>query len=164
MKQTLKALLVLAALGHCAAAQASPPQAFTEHSLAQIERQRSGEDFLLVLWSVHCAPCFAELALLAEALQADPNLPIELVSTDAPDMRADVEATLERYGLGTHANWQFAENMPEKLRFHIDPGWYGELPRSYFYDAARQRSGHSGALTREQLQDWLGTRAILKAE
>jgi len=54
--------------------------------------------------------------------------------------------------------------MPDKLRFYIDPGWYGELPRSYFYDAAQQRSGHSGALTRAQLQDWLGTRAVLGAE
>jgi len=164
MKRTLKALVLLAALGNCTVALAAPLLDFTEHSLQQIERQRNGEDFLLVLWSVHCAPCFAELALLAEALRTDPALPIELVSTDAPDMRADVEATLERYGLSAHASWQFAENMPDKLRFHIDPGWYGELPRSYFYDAAQLRSGHSGALTREQLQDWLGARVQLGAK
>lgn len=159
MKHSLKVLALGAMLASAAQAQAELPlQDFSAQSLAHIEAERDGEAFLLVLWSVHCAPCFAELEQLGKLLRADPALPVELVSTDAPALRRDVEATLERYGLDTHASWQFAEEMPEKLRFHIDPAWYGELPRSYFYDSSRQRRSYSGALTHEQLQDWQRTR------
>ena len=45
---------------------------------------------------------------------------------------------------------------PEKLRYVIDQDWYGELPRSYYYDADHQRSSHSGTLSQQQLSAWLG--------
>src|SRR5690606_18241478 len=139
------------------------PKPFMAQSLKAIEAEHEGEAFLLVLWSVTCAPCFAELAMLSEALAVDPQLPIVLVATDPPAMRDEVEAVLADYDLLPYAGWQFAEAMPEKLRFHIDPDWYGELPRSYVYDAAHRRRGHSGALSAEQLQHWLQTRELLQA-
>lgn len=140
------------------------PKPFMAQSLKAIEAAHAGEAFLLVLWSVTCAPCFAELALLSQALAADPQLPIVLVATDPPAMRDEVEAVLADYNLLPYAGWQFAEAMAEKLRFHIDPDWYGELPRSYVYDAAHQRQGHSGALSAEQLQHWLQTRELLQLD
>ena len=38
------------------------------------------------------------------------------------------------YGLGKVEQWVFADPMPERLRFEIDRRWYGELPRTHFYD------------------------------
>lgn len=65
-------------------------------------------------------------------------------------------AVLEDYGLGDYGlSWQFAGNFPEKLRHAVDPGWFGELPRSYFHDGAVESRGLSGRLTREQVVQWL---------
>jgi hypothetical protein len=36
--------------------------------------------------------------------------------------------------------------------FEIDPKWYGELPRTYFLDAAHQRTGVSGVLSKEDYE------------
>lgn len=138
-------------------------QPFKADSLPLIEARYQGEPFLLVLWSVTCAPCIAELALVAEALRADPQLPVVLVSADPPALQAETEAVLADHGLLQHAGWQFAD-MPEKLRFHIDPDWFGELPRSYFHDGAGQRVAHSGALTREQLAQWFGMERVAAAK
>ena len=49
----------------------------------------------------------------------------------------------------------FAEAVPERLRYAIDPAWGGELPRSYLFDAAHRRQAHSGLLDEAQLKDWL---------
>lgn len=132
-------------------------QPFTAESLAKIEAQHAGQPFVLVLWSMHCAPCFAELEMLGTELRRQPDLPVVLVSTDEASMRADVLELLADYGLEKVPTWQFAEDIPEKLRFVIDQNWYGELPRSYYYDENHQRSGHSGTLSQKQLSTWLGT-------
>lgn len=134
---------------------AAEPQAFTTATLAELRRQHQGEAFLLVLWSVHCAPCFAELAMLGKELASNPGLPLVLVSTDTDAAPAGLLMVLEDYGLQDLPSWQFSEDFPEKLRYAIDPGWYGELPRSYFYDATHARSSHSGQLSSEMLLAWL---------
>ncbi|MGE4630656.1 MAG: hypothetical protein AAEC86_09460 [Pseudohongiellaceae bacterium] len=50
----------------------------------------------------------------------------------------------------------FADNFAERLRFSIDPNWYGELPRSYFFDAKHNMSSHSGIMTKALLPGWFG--------
>jgi thiol-disulfide isomerase/thioredoxin len=132
-------------------------QSFTAESLTQIEAQHEGQPFVLVLWSMHCAPCFAELEMLGTELRRQPDLPVVLVSTDEVSMREEVIELLADYGLENVPTWQFSEDIPEKLRFVIDQDWYGELPRSYYYDADHQRSSHSGTLSQEQLATWLDT-------
>lgn len=134
----------------------SLPQIFTTTTLAAIQQQHHKEPFLLVLWSVHCAPCFAELAMLGKELRAKPDLPLVLVSTDTHASPADMQIILEDYGLQNVQAWQFSAEFPEQLRYGIDPGWYGELPRSYFYAAAHSRQSHSGQLSREMLLSWFG--------
>ncbi len=50
-------------------------------------------------------------------------------------------------------NWIFAEANPQKLRYEIDPQWYGEVPRTYFLDKNHQRVGISGSVSRETLEN-----------
>lgn len=134
-------------------------QPFTATSLAQVQHQFQGRPFILVLWSLHCAPCFAELAMLGRELISQPDLPLVLVSADAHATQEDVQMLLEDYGLQNLPSWQFAGDFPEALRYHIDPDWYGELPRSYFYNAAHERRSHSGQLSRAMLAQWLTTKS-----
>lgn len=82
-------------------------------------------------------------------------MPLAVVSTDTPEAAADIQAALQRFGLDKFDTWVFADAVPERLRYAIDPAWRGELPRSYLFDAAHRREAHSGMLGEAQIKAWL---------
>lgn len=129
---------------------------FVADTFAQLKAERQGQGFLLALWSVDCPPCMAELNMLGELLEEHPDLPLVLVSTDQIRQREDAEDFLIEYGLTDIQSWMFADPFAERLRFTIDPQWFGELPRSYYFDAQHQPETHSGILTESQARAWLG--------
>lgn len=128
---------------------------FYSGSLAQVLTARAGQPFLLVLWSVTCAPCRQEFEMLADLRKAYPKMPLVLIATDDIADRKIAGQIIARYGLGDVESWIFADSNAAKLRYEIDPGWYGEMPRAYFYDAAHAREAVSGSLQREQVESWL---------
>ena len=132
---------------------------FTAQSFAQIKAERAGQPFVLALWSVDCPPCMVELDLLGRLRDQYPELPLVLVSTDDIAIQADAEDFLKDYGLDDMTSWMFADDYAEPLRFSIDPQWFGELPRSYHFDAEHQFQAHSGIMTEAQLRSWLGLQA-----
>lgn len=149
----LAALLLF--LGLPLTLRAEPLQPFLVGSLPSIESAHAQQPFLLVLWSVDCPPCFGELKMLAELRRERDDLRLVLLSADPPPARQEALELLEDYGLLEVESWQFGEAFPERLRHAVDPGWYGELPRSYFYRPGQPRSAHSGMLRREQVERWL---------
>lgn len=128
---------------------------FQKDSLTQIMARHEGRSFLLLLWSLDCPPCLKELAQLGTLNQRLSTQGVVLVSTDGPSNRIAVERTLHEFGLARLDNWIFAEDFAERLRYHIDPNWFGELPRAYFYTADHQRIAKSGVLPPELLRRWL---------
>jgi len=130
-------------------------KAFTSESLDDIVSARAEQDFLIVLWSIECPPCMQELALLQELKSQISGKKLVLISTDGPEYSESIQDVLREFQLGSMDNWIFADALPERLRYKIDPSWYGELPRAYYYDDAHQRSAHSGMLTKAKLQQWL---------
>lgn len=136
------------------AAFAAVPHLFFPSSLEQIRAQHAGP-FLLVLWSLDCPACRRELKLLGETLKTTPKLDLVLVATDDQARAEEAESLLARYGLGNAESWIFSSADTARLRYAIDPGWYGELPRAYFYFPDGQRVGHSGPLGPEQIEAWL---------
>jgi hypothetical protein len=84
-----------------------------------------------------------------------------LISTDSPDDRQTAKRLLDRFELHSFDNWIFGDNFPERLRYHVDPGWFGESPRSYFYATDHQRTPHSGILSRKFLETWLQTQPVV---
>ncbi len=134
---------------------------FTSDSLKQIEEKYTGNHFLLVLWEVSCLPCHEEMELLGKMLESYPELNVVMVGTDHIDNDEELSKLLAQHKLAGIDSWLFAENNIEKLRYSIDPEWYGELPRNYFYDVDSSRLGHSGKLTEEILLEWLGLHNIL---
>jgi len=131
-------------------------RAFTAQSFAQIKADRAGQPFVLALWSVDCPPCMVELELLGRLRDQYPDLPLVLVSTDDIALQADAEDFLKDYGLDDMTSWMFADDYAAPLRYSIDPQWFGELPRSYHFDAQHQFEAHSGIMTEAQLRSWLG--------
>ena len=55
----------------------------------------------------------------------------------------------------SQSNRANAEADEDKLRYSIDPTWYGELPRTYFYDADHQITPLSGKISNSFLDTWL---------
>lgn len=128
---------------------------FGRDSLDAVREQYNGEPFILALWSLTCAPCYEELAFLAQLKRRQPALNIVLVATDDyrdPGQRRRLERTLEEYALGDLDNRAFAGEA-RRIRYAIDPQWYGELPRSYFYDAGHQRRAVSGLLDDSRIRE-----------
>ncbi len=142
------------ALGAGAAA-AGELRPFTADSLPAIQQQFAGRPYILTLWSLTCHHCVRELQALGRLARADRNLPLVIVSTDSPAEAREIQAALKRFGLERFDTWVFADAVPERLRYAIDPAWRGELPRSYLFDAAHRREAHSGLMNEARLRDWL---------
>jgi hypothetical protein len=132
---------------------------FDAASLDAIRSAHAGKPFVLALWSVYCEPCREEMALWKVIRRKYPHVPVVLVSTDAPAERALVEKFLARNNPGRVESWAFADDFSERVRFAIDRGWRGELPRTYFFDSSHQAIARSGALDRAWVEDWLSRQA-----
>jgi len=81
--------------------------------------------------------------------QQRPELKIVMLATDNLSASEQIQQILKLHQLAELENWVFADENAQKLRFEIDPRWYGELPRTYFFDAAHQRTGVSGVLSEQ---------------
>jgi hypothetical protein len=128
---------------------------FQTDSLDQIEKQYSGEPFILVMWEINCFPCHEELETLGMLKKLHPDMNLVLVGTDNINKQEDIDVILSKHGLTEVDSWLFADPNIERLRYSIDPEWFGELPRNYFYDADSSRIGISGKLTEDILLEWL---------
>ncbi|WP_324780716.1 thioredoxin domain-containing protein [Thiobacillus sedimenti] len=149
-------LAIMAALACSGVARAGEPAPFTADSLERIEARYAGRPFILSLWSVNeCSYCIAELTLFGKFARTHRGLPLVLVAADSPAYVPAMRQTLERLGLAGVDAWVFDDPIPERLRHAIDPAWYGELPRTYLYDARHRRQAVVGELGERRLRAWL---------
>ena len=146
-------VLMLTVSGMAIAAHDVRP--FVPGSLAQILAAREDRPFILVFWSLECQYCPTELKMLGALKQRYPKLDVVLVATDTPNDTPQLAARAKSYGMGKVEQWVFAEDMPERLRFEIDRRWYGELPRTQFYDRAHRREVKTGLVNQKYVEDWI---------
>jgi thiol-disulfide isomerase/thioredoxin len=135
-------------------AQASSPvslQSFDIGSFEQIVVDKNKQDHLVILWSFDCPPCITELEKISELHQQFPDYQLTLINTDAVDEQVRVKKILQQFNLAGLDNWGFANSDEEKLRYDIDPRWYGDLPRSYFFPLQGKIKRLRGALTSAEL-------------
>lgn len=145
------AILLLAAAPLTAQAEVRP---FQVTSLKQIEAARPGKAFILSFWSASCTHCPAELRSLGELSRRHPGLEVVLVAADSPAEIPELARLAADYGLARQPQWVFADAQPERLRHAIDRRWFGELPRTYFYDRQHRREGRSGVIPAADLERW----------
>lgn len=138
-------------------------RSFTSGSLEQILASREGRPFMLALWSLDCQYCPTELKMFGELKRIHPELDVVLIATDTITDIPQLVARAEGYGLGKMEQWVFAEDMPERLRLEIDPRWYGEVPRTYFYDEKHQRQVRTGIVSSQFVEEWLARNAAAKS-
>ncbi len=129
-------------------------------SLEQVLGARQGKPFILVFWSLDCQYCPTELKMLSELKRSHPALDIVLIATDSVSDAPQLISRAESYGMSKIEQWVFAEEMPERLRFEIDRRWYGEVPRTYFYDQKHQREAKTGLINKKFFEEWLARNAV----
>jgi thiol-disulfide isomerase/thioredoxin len=126
-------------------------QSFDVGSFEQIVVDKNKQDHLVILWSFDCPPCITELEKISELHQQFPDYELTLINTDAVDEQVRVKKILQQFNLAGLDNWGFANSDEEKLRYDIDPRWYGDLPRSYFFPLQGKIKRLRGALTSAEL-------------
>lgn len=158
----LAGLMLWLLTGMAVAAQAATP--LQRGSYQKIIKAHTGQPFIVAMWSVSCMHCGADLEIFAKLLKRYPQFRLVLISTDTPEQDAEIASRLNQYGLGSGAakkldgrlqSWVFGDSYSERLRFEIDPQWYGELPRTYFIDATGKARGVSGVLDEAETEAWV---------
>jgi thiol-disulfide isomerase/thioredoxin len=125
------------------------PSAFTSGSYQQILAANANQPFMLVVWSINCPSCLKDMELLSNIHKNRPDLKMIMLAADEPGSTEQIQQILAKNQLTDIENWAYADDNTQKLQFEIDPKWYGELPRTYFFDKAHQRTGVSGVLSKE---------------
>ena len=148
----LNLLWVLLAAFSLTANGQSALKPFTSGSYQQLLANNANKPFMLVVWSVDCSSCLKEMALLSDIHKSNPNIKMIMLAADELSVNEKIEQILKQHQLDGIENWVFADENSQKLRFEIDPKWYGELPRTYFFDSAHQRTGKSGVMSKEDYQ------------
>lgn len=146
------AVAMLLSLQSVAAQELKP---FVRGSQQEIVAARAGKPFIVAFWSVNCTYCGAELAMFGKLLKKYPALDLVLVSTDAPADGKEIAAVLEKHALGRAEAWVFADSHADRLRFEVDPEWYGELPRTYLHGVHKEVRAISGKLEQPDVERWL---------
>lgn len=147
---------MFAVLVFATSVRAGETAAFTTDSLTKIKAQYAGRPFILNLWSVNdCSYCLAELVLMGKYVKMQKRPFLVLVETNSPDQISAIQKTLGPLGLSQVDSWVFDDPIPERLRHALDTSWYGEVPRTYLYDAQHQRETIVGVLSEERLRTWL---------
>ncbi len=130
--------------------------AFNKEQLTALKKQNMGKQWLMLLWSVDCPPCFKELAILQKLQRQHDDLAVVIINTDASDeVNAERIDIIEKFELNTLTNFHFEDGTDAQSRFYIDPNWYGELPRSYFVESNGKFHGKSGLVNQSLLTKWL---------
>lgn len=136
---------------------------FDSGSYQAILDERQGKPFIMVLWSLDCVHCYAELELLGRFIKTHPDLNLVLVSTDSLADLNEIRPVIQQHGLQDTPLWIFAEAASQRLRFEIDRHWYGELPRNYIFNARHSRRAKSGALSLSDLTEILSAQTRFTA-
>ncbi|TXI80655.1 MAG: TlpA family protein disulfide reductase [Flavobacteriales bacterium] len=146
-------LLILAGAAH---ASAGHLRSFAPGTMERIVAERQGRSFVLAFWSIGCAHCPAELKALGALKRRYPGLDVVLVATDSQDEAPRAAEIAAGFGLRSTQQWIFSdEAAPERLRFEIDPKWYGELPRTYLFDRNHRIEAVSGLIPAARLERWV---------
>lgn len=154
LKKLIHSILLLLFLMTLSAPKAEEDnlRSFIPGSYQQILADTSNHPFMLVIWSITCPSCLKDMTLINELRQTHPDFKIIMLAADDLSAKPQVASILKKSTLNTLENWVYADENTQKLQYEIDPKWYGELPRTYFFDSTHKREGVSGVLSRQDYE------------
>jgi thiol-disulfide isomerase/thioredoxin len=128
---------------------------FIRGSYQQIISARQGKPFIISFWSLSCTHCMDEMAMLKKLAKKYAKLDLVLISTDTPEEKKSVAATLAKFSPRKAETWLFADSYTDPLYFEIDKKWHGELPRTYFFSTKNEVTAISGKLEQKEVEQWI---------
>ncbi|MBL8496966.1 MAG: redoxin domain-containing protein [Nitrosomonas sp.] len=145
-------LIAILSMSSLARAEQADLKHFTSGSYQQLLKEYADKPFILMIWSIHCASCLKKMPVMSELQKSMPGVNLIMLATDDASATDQVKSILTGNELSHTDNWIFADANAQKLRYEIDPKWYGEVPRTYFLNKEHQRVGVSGSVSREKLE------------
>jgi len=135
-----------------------PAEPFSQVAFDKMKVKYQGKKWLTLLWSVDCPPCMKELALVQKLQQQKNDIAVVIINVDTyENSKQQRDEVLLAFDLIQRTNLYFQEGLEDQSRYHIDPQWFGELPRSYFIDEKGTFHGKSGLVSKKLLDKWLLT-------
>ncbi len=123
---------------------------FNNGSYQQLLVDYKDKAFVLIIWSVTCSSCLKEMSFISKLHQQQPELNLVMLTVDDDSVSPQINEILRKFKLKDLEHWVFAEDNSAKLRYEIDSSWYGELPRTYFFNNKHQRTAISGVINEEK--------------
>ena len=130
-RQLFAGIFLFSFLISAPASEAPQLKPFGRGSWNDILRSHAGRPTIVHFWGVTCGPCKVELPLLGEFMKVHSAIDMVTISADlVPDLPVASRSMLAKSGLQSAENWIFSDGFVERLRFEIDPGWQGDIPRT----------------------------------
>jgi thiol-disulfide isomerase/thioredoxin len=130
-------------------------KSFGRGSWQGILHAHAGRPTVIHFWGVTCGPCKVELPLLGQFMKEHSAIDVVTISADlVPDLPGATRSMLEQSGLGSAENWIFGDGFVERLRFEIDPGWQGDIPRTILISRNGDIATIEGSVEMTKLQKW----------
>ncbi|MGS1013686.1 hypothetical protein ACVCL0_11170 [Rhodanobacter sp. UC4450_H17] len=149
----MKRLVLIVALLFPVLAMAGTLQPLAAGDIAALLKPPTHGERIIALWALDCAYCEPNLEALAKLQRTHPrDIELVIVTTDSIERRRAIEARLQHMKVDGLPNRAYAEAMPERLNFLLDPTWGGETPRVLVIRADGSRLGISGELTPAQMR------------
>ena len=137
------------------ALQFQPLHARDVPALLQTPPARS---LIVEIWSLECSYCRENIARIAQwRRSAKQDVDVVMVSMDGPDQAEMLNRALaplardRKIDIARVPQYANAEDMPERLRAALDPGWQVEMPRMIILRPDGKRHASSGLLTPQTL-------------
>lgn len=125
---------------------------FVSGSYQDLLAGKDKRPLVLTIWSTTCSTCMQKMPLLKQLYKNRSDIHFVMLSTDDVSTSNLVASVLQKNELAGVENWVFADKNAQKLRYEIDPTWYGELPRTYFFNKNDERVGISGAISQQDYE------------
>jgi len=154
-RQLFAGIFLFSFLISAPASEAPQLKPFGRGSWNDILRSHAGRPTIVHFWGVTCGPCKVELPLLGEFMKVHPAIDMVTVSADlVPDLPVATRSMLANSGLQSAENWIFSDGFVERLRFEIDPGWQGDIPRTMLISREGTITTIEGAAEIADLNKW----------
>lgn len=143
-------VFVLMFLTDIVGAATAPLKPYQSGDWSSLIKTRNGAPMAIHFWGVTCPACVKEMPQWGAFVKRNPNAKIIFIQVDdvSPEM---MQKMLKKAGLEKANNYYIASSFDERLRYEIDPQWYGETPTTIFIDKNGKASRITGLINFQDL-------------
>ena len=151
---TLLTILSLSFAGSVLAADTAYLKPYQTGDWKTITKAAQGGPLAIHFWGVTCSACVKEMPQWGQFLKGNPNARVVFIQVD--DVPTDsIQKMLHKAGLEKAHHYFVAAPFDERLRYEIDPKWYGETPTTIIIDKNGKATRKTGLADFQMLQNAL---------